>query len=106
MTETPKEEAQVRESQVFNFAAPGEEEDLRDAWGRPADADEAVNFESSRYAEMKLDGNSGLKAELKRREEAGRTFDKSSIRTKRDLIAALEADDRAQAEEAKDEEPE
>ena len=100
MTETPKEEAKVQESQVFNMAPEGEEPDLRDAWGRSTEGEEAVTFEESKYMAMKVDGEEGLKAELKRREEAGRQFDKSQIRTKRDLVAALEADDKAQAAEA------
>lgn len=102
MTEAPQEEAKVQESQVFNMAPEGQEPDLRDAWGRSTEGDEAVAFEDSQYQSMKVDGPDGLKAELKRREDAGRTFDKSQIRTKRDLIAALVADDQAQAQEAKD----
>lgn len=100
MSEAPKDEAVVQESQVFNMSENPDEEDLRDAWGRSTEGDEAVDLTESRYASMKVDGEDGLKAELKRREEAGRTFDKSAIRTKRDLVAALEADDKAQAAEA------
>lgn len=101
MTQTnPEPEAKVQESQVFNFANPGEEPDLRDAWGRPADADEAVEFRQSQYMNMKVNGPGGLKEELERREAAGREFDKGSIKTKRDLVAALEADDAKQIEEA------
>jgi hypothetical protein len=95
-----EKEAKVQESQVFNMSEVEGEEDLRDAWGRPADADEAVDLADSRYSGMKVEGADGLKAELKSREEAGRTFDKASIKSKRDLVAALEADDAAQAAEA------
>lgn len=95
------EEAKVQESQVFNFAEPGQEPDLRDAWGRSADADEAVEFRQSEYMNMKVNGPGGLKEELERREAAGREFDKGSIKTKRDLVAALEADDAKAIEEAK-----
>jgi hypothetical protein len=102
MTQTnPEPEAKVQESQVFNFAEPGQEPDLRDAWGRPADADEAVEFRESQYMSMKVNGPGGLKEELERREALGREFDKASIRTKRDLVAALEADDAKVIEEAK-----
>lgn len=100
MSEAPKEEAQVQESQVFNMAPEGEEPDLRDAWGRSADDTETVSFEESKYMTMKVDGENGLKAELKRRQAEGREFDTSQIKTKRDLVAALEADDRTQAAEA------
>lgn len=99
MTQTnPEPEAKVQESQVFNFANPGEEPDLRDAWGRPADADEAVDMRESQYMAQT---SKELKAELLRREaEEGREFEKGSIKTKRDLVAALEADDAKQIEEA------
>jgi hypothetical protein len=97
MSEAPKEEAKVQESKVFNLSEVEGEEDLRDAWGRSTEADEGVNFEESPYMGMKVDE---LKAELKVREDAGRQFDKGSIKTKRDLVAALEADDKAQAREA------
>lgn len=98
MTQTnPEPEAKVQESQVFNFANPGEEPDLRDAWGRKADADEAVDMRESQYMGQT---STQLKAELLRREqEEGREFDKKSIRTKRDLVAALEADDAKKIEE-------
>jgi hypothetical protein len=97
--EMAEEEAKVKDSQVFNMAAPGEDEDLRDAWGRPAEADEDVDFAESVYMKSTA---AELKEELKKREEAGREFDKSQIKTKRDLVAALDADDRAQAEESKE----
>jgi hypothetical protein len=103
MSEAPKEEAKVQDSQVFNMSEVEGEEDLRDAWGRSADSEEAVNFEESVYMGYTV---ADLKTELKSREEAGRTFDKSQIKTKRDLVAALEADDKAQAAEAADEPPE
>ena len=96
MTEAPKEEAKVQDSQVFNMSEVEGEEDLRDAWGRSADSEETVNFEESPYMSYTV---TELKAELKAREDAGRTFDKGSIKTKRDLVAALEADDKAQAGE-------
>lgn len=99
MSEAPKEEAQVQDSQVFNMAAPGEEEDLRDAWGRPADADEVVDMTESQYS-GKAWTVDRLKEELRSREAEGREFDKGSIKTKRDLAAALDADDKAQAAEA------
>jgi hypothetical protein len=91
------EEAKVQESQVFNFAEPGQEPDLRDAWGRPADADEAVDFRESEYMGQTV---AELKEVLKARQAEGREFDTSSIKTKRDLVAALEADDAKQIEEA------
>lgn len=99
MTNTENEpEAKVQESQVFNMSEVEGEEDLRDAWGRPADAEEAVSFEESKYQSSTVDE---LKAELKRREsEMGREFDKKQIKTKRDLVAALEADDAAMIAEA------
>ena len=97
MAEEVKEEAKAQDSQVFNMAAPGEEPDLRDAWGRSADAQESVNFDESEYAGYKVPE---LKAELKAREQQGREFDKENIKTKSDLVAALEADDKAQLEEA------
>jgi len=105
----PEPEAQVQESKVFNFAEPGQEPDLRDAWGRAAEEDEAVDFRESQYMAMKVNGPGGLKEELERREAAGREFDKGSIKTKKDLVAALEADDAKQIEEAKnadDQDPE
>lgn len=94
MTENQTEAPEIpKESQVFMV-----EGELRDAWGRPADADESVNFDESKYMSYTV---ADLKVELKTREEAGREFDKSQIKTKRDLVAALEADDREQAEEAR-----
>ncbi len=103
MSEAPKEEAKVQESKVFNMSEVEGEEDLRDAWGRSTEADETVNFEQSRYMAMRVKGEGGLMEELKAREDAGRTFDKGAINTKRDLVAALEADDKAQAAEAEQE---
>jgi len=94
MSEAPQEEAKVQDSQVFMI-----EGRLQDAWGRPADADEAVDFRESRYQSMTVPQ---LKDEVKARQAAGREFDTSAIKTKRDVIAALEADDEAQIQEAKD----
>jgi hypothetical protein len=101
MSEAPQEEAKVQDSKVFNMSEVEGEEDLRDAWGRASADDEQVNFEESRYTGETVPA---LKEELKRRRDAGREFDTSSIRTKRDLVAALEADDRAQATASADEE--
>jgi hypothetical protein len=95
----PEPEAQVQESKIFNFAEPGQEPELRDAWGRNAEEDEAVDLRESEYMGQTA---KQLKAELLRREdEEGREFDKGSIKTKRDLVAALEADDAKRIEEAK-----
>lgn len=96
MTEAPQE-AKVQESQVFNMSEVPGEEDLRDAWGRPAEGDEDVDF-AGRYDSMK---GPELKAEVKRRQAEGREFDTAQLKTVRDVRSALEADDEAQAEEAR-----
>lgn len=59
--------------------------------GAEDDPDLSVN-----YRDMKVDE---LKAELSRRLEAGREIDTSGITKKSELIAALVADDEAQAAE-------
>jgi hypothetical protein len=43
-----------------------------------------------------------LKAELKARQDAGREIDTKGIKKKADLVAALEADDEAQASESEE----
>lgn len=97
MTETQNEakepEPQAKESQVFMI-----EGELRDAWGRPADGDESVDFNAGKYDELK---GPQLKEEVKRRQAAGREIDTSGLRTVRDVRAALEADDQKQLEEAR-----
>jgi hypothetical protein len=90
MSEAPQEETQVQESKVFNFAEPGEEPDLRDAWGRSSEDDEKMDFEESKYMAMTVPQ---LKTEIKTRQAAGREFDTPNIKTKRDAVAALVADD-------------
>lgn len=65
-----------------------------DGWGNEIPDPEE---EGAGYADLKV---ADLKAILAEREEAGREIDTSEVKTKADLIAVLEADDAAQAEEA------
>ena len=99
------EDVKPKESTIFDF---GDEGGLQDAWGRPADpdADQEVSLEMRNYKSMKVEGEGGLKEELRDRQENGREIDTSQVRTKADLIAVLQADDRAQAEEAATEDEE
>jgi hypothetical protein len=65
-----------------------------DGWGNEIpDPEEA----GGGYADLKV---AALKEILAEREAAGREIDTSEVKTKADLIAVLEADDAAQAEEA------
>ena len=87
-----EKEPQAQDSQVFMIDG-----QLQDAWGRPADEAEAVEFEENVYQNQTV---TALKAELRKRRDAGREFDTGQIKTKRDLVAALAADDIAQRQEA------
>lgn len=78
---------------------------LSDAWGNTVDESE-VSFDegdtqedeetTGKYADLTAQQ---LKDEVKARQEAGRTFDLTGVRTKADLARVLEADDAAQAQE-------
>lgn len=81
---------------------------LVDAWGRRADEDVDMSDQAPTPTDNYNDQTVGdLKAELKKRQDAGRQIDTSGITKKSQLVEALRADDRAQeADAADDDEPE